>query len=55
MLEEMDSIESNQMWQLVPLSHGQRPIGLKWVYKVKKNIAGEVTKYKARLIAKGYI
>ena len=55
MIEEMDSIESNRTWRLVPLPPGHRPIGLKWVYKVKKNAAGEVIKHKARLIAKGYV
>jgi hypothetical protein len=54
-IEEMDSIESNQTWRLVPLPPGHRPIGLKWVYKVKKNAAGEVIKHKTRLIAKGYV
>ncbi|KAF0891483.1 hypothetical protein E2562_009896 [Oryza meyeriana var. granulata] len=28
---------------------------LKWVYKVKKNAAGEAIKHKARLVAKGYV
>jgi hypothetical protein len=51
----MDSIESNNTWRLVPLPHGHRPIGLKWVYKTKRNTAGEVVKYKARLVAKGYV
>lgn len=55
MLEEMDSIESNETWHLVTLPAGHRPIGLKWVYKVKKNGAGEVVKHKARLVAKGYV
>jgi hypothetical protein len=55
MIEEMDSIESNQTWRLVPLLPGHRPIGLKWVYKVKKNAASEVIKHKARLVAKGYV
>ncbi|KAF0933208.1 hypothetical protein E2562_016153 [Oryza meyeriana var. granulata] len=41
--------------RLVPLLPGHRPIGLKWVYKVKKNAAGEVIKHKARLVAKGYV
>jgi transposase InsO family protein len=55
MLEEMTSIESNGTWRLESLPPGHRPIGLKWVFKLKKNSAGEVVKYKARLVAKGYV
>jgi hypothetical protein len=54
MLEEIDSIESNKMWRLVPLPPGHHLIGLKWVYKLKKNATDEVIKHKARLVAKGY-
>jgi hypothetical protein len=54
MLEEIDSIESNKMWRLVPLPPGHHQIGLKWVYKLKKNATDEVIKHKARLVAKGY-
>ena len=32
-----------------------RPIGLKWVYKTKRDEARLVTKFKARLITKGYV
>ena len=32
-----------------------KPIGLKWVYKIKRNADGTVIKYKARLVAKGYV
>ena len=32
-----------------------KPIGLKWVYKIKRNAGGMVIKYKARLVAKGYV
>ena len=55
MMEEMDSIESNKTWRLVPLPPGHRLIGLKWVFKVKKNAVDEVVKHKARLVAKGYV
>lgn len=34
---------------------GAKAIGLKWVFKVKRNSDGSVNKYKARLVAKGYV
>ena len=34
---------------------GHRPIGLKWVFKLKKNTNGDIIKHKARLVAKGYV
>jgi hypothetical protein len=52
--EEMASIRENGTWELCDLPAGQRPIGLKWVYKLKKNPAGKVIRHKARLVAKGY-
>jgi len=51
----MQSICKNGTWELANLPPGQKPIGLKWVYKLKKNAEGEVVKYKARLVAKGYV
>ncbi|KAK3147062.1 hypothetical protein QOZ80_3BG0277590 [Eleusine coracana subsp. coracana] len=55
MIEEMASIEHNQTWSLVTLPAGQRAIGLKWVFKIKKDEHGNVTKHKVRLVAKGYV
>ena len=55
MLEEMRSIEENDTWKLCDLPAGHRPIGLKWVYKVKKDSQGAVVKHKVRLVAKGYV
>jgi hypothetical protein len=39
---EMQSICKNGTWDLATLPAGQKPIGLKWVYKLKKNAEGEV-------------
>jgi hypothetical protein len=52
--EEMASIKENGTWELYDLPAGQRPIGLKWVYKLKKDPVGEVIHHKACLVAKGY-
>jgi hypothetical protein len=54
MLEEMAAVE-NRTWELVDPSAGCRPIGLKWVFKVKRNERGNVVQHKARLVAKGFV
>ncbi|WVZ81795.1 hypothetical protein U9M48_029136, partial [Paspalum notatum var. saurae] len=55
MLDEMTSIEANGTWELVDPPPRQRPIGLKWVFKTKKDATGIITKHKARLVTKGYV
>lgn len=55
MKEEMKSIEENKTWSLVDLPAGHSPIGLKWIFKVKRDEHGAVVKHKARLVAKGYV
>lgn len=52
---ELSAIERNKTWELVRLPPGRRPIGLKWVYKLKRDPNGNVLKHKARLVAKGYV
>jgi hypothetical protein len=52
--EEMASIGENKTWELSALPCGHKAIGLKWVYKVKRDAGGNVVKHKARLVAKGY-
>ena len=37
---------------MLPPKH--RAVGLKWVFKIKKDPDGNIVKYKARLVAKGY-
>ena len=51
---EMEAIKRNNTWELAELPKGAKKVGVKWVYKTKLNENGEVDKYKARLVVKGY-
>jgi hypothetical protein len=42
MRDEMDSITENDTWELATLPAGHRPIGLKWIFKVKRDEKGAV-------------
>ena len=55
MEEGLDSIEKNETLEMVTPPPGCKPIGLKWVYKIKRNSCGDIVRYKARLVAKGYV
>jgi hypothetical protein len=55
MMEEMDSIEENGTWSLVDLPPGRKPIKVKWVFKVKRDEHGAVSKHKAHLVVKDYV
>jgi hypothetical protein len=52
--EELDQIEKNDTWELVPRPKDKNVIGTKWVYRNKLNEYGHVTRNKARLVCKGY-
>lgn len=52
--EEYNALLKNQTWILTDFPAQKKPIGCKWVYKVKLNTDGKVDRYKARLVAKGY-
>jgi len=51
---EMATLTERGTWELVELPKGQRPVGVKWVFKVKSNADGSIERYKARLVAKGF-
>ena len=54
---ELQSLRSCAVWKLVVLSAVSRkskPIPTKWVFKIKGDGAGNVARYKARLVVCGY-
>ncbi|KAM2392834.1 hypothetical protein ACFX1X_036261 [Malus domestica] len=54
MQEEYDAFRSQGTWNLVPPPTDKAVIRSKWVYKLKKNPDGSISRYKARLVAQGY-
>ena len=54
MNEELDQIEKNQTWELVPRTKGMNVIGTKWIFKNKFNEHGHLTRNKTILVCKGY-
>jgi hypothetical protein len=54
MKEELDQIEKNDTWELVPRPRYKNVIGTKWVFINKLNEDGQVTRNKSILVCKGY-
>jgi hypothetical protein len=52
--EKIASIKKNNTWKLVPISKEKKLIGVKWIYKEKKNAKREKKRYKAGLEEKSY-
>ena len=58
MEEELDQLRKNKIWELIPAS-GMKPshrvLGGKWVYRVKRDVNGNIARFKARWMVKGYL
>ncbi|KAJ0863942.1 putative RNA-directed DNA polymerase [Helianthus annuus] len=54
MKKEVQALEENGTWRPEELPEGKRAIDSKWVYKIQYKPNGEIERYKARLMAKGF-
>jgi hypothetical protein len=52
--EELATLKAAGTWKLEDAPPGANIIGSKWVLKAKKDAAGNVVRYKARLVAQGF-
>lgn len=53
MQEEYDALMENNTWVLTDLPANRKALNSRWIFKTKRNAAGDVTRYKARLVVKG--
>lgn len=48
-------IEKNKTYELIYLPQGHEPIGMEWVYKLKKDAKENTIKHKTRIVLKSYM
>ncbi|KAK1667780.1 hypothetical protein QYE76_055939 [Lolium multiflorum] len=54
MEDELKSMSSNDVWDLVEVPNDAKRVGSKWIYKTKYDPKGNIERFKARLVAKGF-
>ena len=54
MKDEMDSMESNRVWDRVEFPNGVKAIRCRQGFKIRKVLQGNIERYKARLVVKGF-
>ena len=52
--EELSALEAHGTWKLTDLPAGANLVGCHWTFVVKKDAAGNIVRYKARLVAQGF-
>lgn len=50
---ELDALEANDTWDVIPLPPNKKAIGCKWLYKTKFKSDGTVDRFKSRLVILG--
>lgn len=53
--EELDAHSINGTWVIVQKTSEIKPIDSKWVFKVMTDTSGNISRYKARLVARGFM
>jgi len=54
MHEELTMLSNAGTWELIEPPENVNIVGFKWVYKAKKDAAGNIVRYKTRLVAQGF-
>ena len=52
--KELDTLHKAGTWELAKAPPGANIVGSKWVFRAKKDAAGNVVHYKARLVTQGF-
>jgi len=52
--EERVALEAHNTWKIVEPPKGVNVVGCRWVFRLKKDSAGNIVRYKARLVAQGF-
>ena len=54
MNDELESMATNEVCDIVELLKGSKAVGCKWIFKTKMDSKGKVERFKARLVTKGF-
>ncbi|GKD16054.1 ribonuclease H-like domain-containing protein [Tanacetum coccineum] len=54
MNNEIEALNTNNTWTICDLPPMRKAVGSKWFWKIKYKATGEIERYKARVVAKGF-
>ena len=54
MSKEFSALQRQGTWSLVPFSPSMHLVGCSWVFKLKHNSDGSISRHKAPLVPKGF-
>jgi Reverse transcriptase (RNA-dependent DNA polymerase)/gag-polypeptide of LTR copia-type len=55
MEDELDSLHENDVWKITTLPPDRTPLRGRWIFRYKRGPQGEILRYKARWVVKGYM